>query len=167
MPTLTQAMNDAKIETVIKRTDAPVKADKWQRSAYHYAVTFTIRSFKGVTDANTRSLTVPFSTGNGWDREPSAAEVMRCVLSDAMDVHPQYGHYRFEPWAEEFGYDTDSRAAEKTFKACQDQLAELEDFLTRGLLDTWLDDTELQDSESTDTPTGRAIKKIKPQDRKF
>ena len=160
MPTLTQAMNDAKIETVIKRTDAPVKADKWQRSAYHYAVTFLIRG-------EYRSLTVPFSTGNGWDREPSAAEVMRCVLSDAMDVHPQYGHYRFEPWAEEHGYDIDSREAEKTFKACQDQLAELEDFLTAGLLNTWLDDYDLQDSEETDAPKGRAVKKIKPQDRKF
>lgn len=169
MPNLTQAMNAAKIETTITKTDAPVRSgdsdrDKWDRSAYHYRVTFLIR---GNCVPNDRSMVVPFSTGNGWERYPSAAEVMRCVLSDTMDVHPNYGEYRFEPWAENYGYDTDSRKAEDLFKRVTEQAAEFETFLTLHTLNAWLADTELLESESTDAPTGRAIKRIKPQDRKF
>ncbi len=164
MATLTQAMNYANIETTIDKTEPPTDADKWQKRAYNYRVTFLIR---GLVKSNDRSMVVPFSTGYGWDRQPSPAEVMRCVLSDAMTVHPSYGSYRFEEWADDLGYDTDSRKAEATFRTMQEQAYELETLLTRHVLESWLSDDELRDSESTDAPTGRAIKKIKPQDRKF
>ncbi len=62
-----------------------------------------------------RSFTLPFFTGKGWTREPNAADVVECLLSDhsvGMDEPT------FEEWCNEFGYDTDSRQAEKTFKTC-------------------------------------------------
>jgi len=38
-----------------------------------------------------------------------------CFVSDAIS-----GSYSFEEFCSEFGYDTDSRKAEKTWKACQE-----------------------------------------------
>jgi hypothetical protein len=45
-------------------------------------------------------------------------------------------------WAGEYGYDTDSRKAEKTFRACQRQRAKLFAFLGPELYQTLLWDTE-------------------------
>ena len=164
MATLTQAMNAAEIQTDIKRVDTPAHADKWERSAYHYLVTFTI---KGLIRENDRSMTVPYATGNGWTCYPSPAQVMRNLFEASRDVHPVYGNYRFEPWANEWGYDTDSRKIEAMFKAIQEQAYELETLLTRPVLEAWLADDELSDSEDTDPPKGRAIKRIPAKDRKF
>jgi hypothetical protein len=46
--------------------------------------------------------------------DPDVAEVMHSLLLDAEAID----HASFEAWAEEFGYNTDSRAAERTYKAC-------------------------------------------------
>ncbi len=62
-----------------------------------------------------RSYTVPmFSTGPGWDREPTTADVVESVLS-SQGADEQ----SFEEWCGDFGYDTDSRKALATFKACR------------------------------------------------
>lgn len=45
---------------------------------------------------------------------PGAANVISSLVLDS-DV---LSHATFESWASEFGYDTDSRAAEKTYRAC-------------------------------------------------
>ena len=47
--------------------------------------------------------------------EPTAEDVMECLLSDAQAENDD-----FEGWASDLGYDTDSRQAEKTYKACVD-----------------------------------------------
>ena len=39
----------------------------------------------------------------------------------------------FDAWCADFGYDTDSRKAEKTFKACEHQAARLKTFLESSL----------------------------------
>lgn len=167
MTTLTQAMNDAGITTEIVMVPAPAKSDQWHRESYNYRVTFAIPGTLGMRDANTRTMVVAYATGAGWERYPSAAEVMRCVLSDARDVHPAYGEYRFEPWAENFGYDTDSRAAEAAFKATQEQAAELEELLTYRVLESWMGDEGISNPDDpSDAPTGRAIKRIPAKDRK-
>lgn len=59
-----------------------------------------------------KSFTTDFYTGLGWDRKPSAADVLGSLVLDATcDVST------FEDFCSEFGYDTDSRKAEATYKA--------------------------------------------------
>ncbi len=59
-----------------------------------------------------RRMTVPFWTGIGWTHEPSAADVLDCLASDAGSAQ-----LSFEDWCEELGYDSDSRKAERTYNA--------------------------------------------------
>jgi len=74
-----------------------------------------------------RMLTIPFSMGRGHHGEPPGlATVLDCVGSDAASVENAKG---FEDWAGEFGLDTDSRKAEKTYKTCVQQSVKLKVFL--------------------------------------
>jgi hypothetical protein len=45
---------------------------------------------------------------------PGVADVLHCLLMDADAIDAG----SFEEWAQEFGYDTDSRKAETTYRAC-------------------------------------------------
>lgn len=74
------------------------------RGAHPYQVTL---KFKG------RRLTTPFFMGAALTEEPSAADVLACLTSDVGA-----GEMSFESFCGEFGYDVDSRRAEKTWKAC-------------------------------------------------
>lgn len=51
---------------------------------------------------------VYFSVGTGWTEKPTLADVLDCLASDAATVEncPD-----FETWANELGYDEDSRKA--------------------------------------------------------
>jgi hypothetical protein len=53
---------------------------------------------------------------------PTVQEVVACLMSDAQSVH--YAA-TFEDWAAEFGYDTDSRTAHKTYKIVMRQTQKL------------------------------------------
>jgi hypothetical protein len=74
---------------------------------------------------NKRTMTVCFSKGYGHKgAHPTANEVLYCLVSDSdcMD-------YDFEEWAENMGYDPDSRKAEKTFNVCKRQTEKLIKFI--------------------------------------
>jgi len=73
-----------------------------------------------------RRYTLPFATGTGWTREPTAADVLECLRSDASSVDSARD---FEDWARDLGYDTDSRKAESTYRACLKVAARLRRFL--------------------------------------
>lgn len=82
-----------------------------------------------VTLKNKRGkrMTVPFYMGIGLKGEPSAADVLECLISDAIGYRNAAS---FEDWASDYGYDPDSRAAEKTYRACGRISDRLEKFLT-------------------------------------
>jgi hypothetical protein len=70
-----------------------------------------------------RQMTVPFGMGYGHGgAEPTACDVLSCLLSDVTDES-------FEDWCAEFGYDTDSRRAERTYNAIKKQTKKLRQFL--------------------------------------
>lgn len=82
-----------------------------------------------VTLKNKRGqkMTVPFYMGIGLHGAPTAAEVLESLVSDALG----YRNARsFEEWAGDYGYDTDSRAAYRTFEACRRISERLDKFLT-------------------------------------
>lgn len=56
---------------------------------------------------------------------PDLVDVLGCLLSDASALD----HSSFEDWANEFGYDTDSRKAARTYNACVQTGVELREIL--------------------------------------
>lgn len=62
--------------------------------------------------------TFDYYTGTGLQHQgkpvpPCAADVLYCLLNDRSAVGQT-----FEEWASDYGYDTDSRAAERIYSAC-------------------------------------------------
>lgn len=76
-------------------------------------------TFKGSTGYTVtlrykgRQLTCPFYMGSALTGEPSAADVLSCLISDSSACDQS-----FEEWASDLGYDIDSRKAEATYNAC-------------------------------------------------
>lgn len=72
-------------------------------------------------------MTVPFSMGQGHNGQPpTAADVLECLALDASS----YENARsFEDWCAEYGYDTDSRKAERTYRAVKRGAERLERWL--------------------------------------
>lgn len=62
-----------------------------------------------------RRLTVDFWQGLGNKDAPKAADVLECLLSDVTSY--EYAG-SFKSFAEEFGFDGDSRKAERIYKVC-------------------------------------------------
>lgn len=74
-----------------------------------------------------KRMTVYFSKGRGHNGKPAeASEVLDCMASDAAGVENAQS---FEDWASEYGYDTDSRKAHRTYSICKRQAERLKKFL--------------------------------------
>lgn len=91
--------------------------DKWMREARH---------FRCIMRYHRKQMTVPFSQGCLIEREPTVADVLDCLASDASGIDNARS---FDDWASDLGYDPDSRKAEKTFTIIQSQSAKLKAFL--------------------------------------
>ena len=57
---------------------------------------------------------------------PEVGEVLYCLAADSQGIENSRS---FEEWAGEYGYDTDSRSAEATYRTCQGLAANLAAFL--------------------------------------
>jgi hypothetical protein len=73
-----------------------------------------------------RQMTVPWSQGPAITHDPDAADVLDALASDATGFEQARD---FEDWASEYGYDPDSRKAERTYKAIERQTRQLKQFL--------------------------------------
>ena len=60
-----------------------------------------------------RRMSFPYY-GGGAASDPTADDVVETI---AMDAHALA--VSFEEWCDEYGYDTDSRSAERTYRACR------------------------------------------------
>lgn len=70
-------------------------------------------------------------------KKPTVADVLDCLASDASGADES-----FEDWASNYGYDTDSRSAERTYQTIQKQVKELRQLLGRDALNELLYQTE-------------------------
>jgi hypothetical protein len=86
-----------------------------------------------------KRFTVYFSMGPAHSREPEVADVLDCLASDASGIE---NAKTFEDWAGEYGYDTDSRRAERTYRICVKQAEKLKQFLGDDLFDQLVWNTE-------------------------
>lgn len=74
-----------------------------------------------------RRMTLPFSMGYGHNgAEPDLPTVLDCLASDA-NGYDNAGS--FDDWASEYGYDPDSRKAERTYKAVKQSADKLRKLL--------------------------------------
>jgi len=93
------------------------KQSEWQHDANPWTVKIRWRG-------RTSRLTVPFWTGSAITSEPTAADVLNCLISDA-----RAGEDSFEEFCAELGYNEDSRAALATWKQCQTYGRKVRQFL--------------------------------------
>lgn len=85
-------------------------------------------------------LTIYFSMGIGHHgNQPELAEVLDCLSSDASGIENARS---FEDWCADYGYNADSRKAERTFRTCERQANKLKKFLGDSAYETLLWRTE-------------------------
>lgn len=72
-----------------------------------------------------RTMELPYYTGE-LAGEPTAADVLGCVLLDASGV---VRGQTFDEWAADYGYDTDSRRAEALYRRVVEQTDRLRELL--------------------------------------
>lgn len=86
------------------------------KEANHFKVTLHRRNPR-------RQMSLYFSQGYGINGEPTVEGVLDCLRSDS------FCESDFEGFCSEYGYDTDSRKAERTWKTTLDQTKKLGAFL--------------------------------------
>jgi GH35 family endo-1,4-beta-xylanase len=78
-----------------------------------------------------KQMSTYFSKGSGHHGEPpNVAEVINCLASDSASIE---NSPIFQDWANEMGYDPDSRKAERIFNICHKQADRLTKFLGSAL----------------------------------
>lgn len=93
------------------------KGPSWIDQSHPWRVTLVYRG---------RRLSTDFFQGMGHEKEPTAADVLSCLLSGVTSVENARS---FEEWCGDLGFDTDSRKAEQMYKACEAMVPKLRRFL--------------------------------------
>lgn len=113
-----------RISMTAERTDSNPNMDS--RDMDHWKVILKRRAvgLRG-TPIVAATMTTYFSMGYGHNgKEPKADEVLDCLASDASGADEGFGEF-----CDNFGYDQDSRKAEKIYKACRHNSERLKKFL--------------------------------------
>jgi hypothetical protein len=117
MITINEFIADRKITMFAARTDSNPNMDGGENMDH----------WRCVLRFGKRRMTVLFSMGVGHNgKEPTAADVLDCLASDAAGI---VNARSFEDWCRDYGYDSDSRKAERTFKVCEREAEKLRRFL--------------------------------------
>mgnify|MGYP001769558210 CR=1 FL=1 len=116
MKTMKAFVNQNKVKIEVDYADENKLNPDW-KDANHYKVTLK---------CNGKQLTTYFSQGYGITGEPKPEDVLNALASDSSGVENARS---FEDWASEYGYDTDSRKAEKIYNVCVKQSEKLKSFL--------------------------------------
>ena len=103
--TLKQLAAKVRISCTYGAKATPEDDDDWRQSAIGWSCTLRYQG---------RQYTFDFWQGSAIREDPDAHGCLDCLLSDA-----QAGEQDFEEFCSETGYDSDSRKAEATWKACQ------------------------------------------------
>ncbi len=100
-----------RIRAIVSYGVSPRNYDKgdWRLTAHPWTVRL-VRYVQGKR----RELTTPFWTGSGLSKEPTAADVLACLVEDAQSAEES-----FDGWCATFGYDSDSRKAEGIYQECK------------------------------------------------
>lgn len=124
------------IEMSALQTHANPNIDSMGRGATHWSC-----EIRQVGKGNADTLVTFYSMGSGLKGAPELADVLDCLASDASGADNARD---FEDWASEYGYDTDSRKAEKIYNACVEGRDKLKAFLGAPAYEALLWNTERQ-----------------------
>lgn len=91
--------------------------DDWKQTANKY---------KATIKYNKKSLTIPYYTGCGWQRDPDLEDILGTLLMDAT-----YYDYSFYDFAREMGYDPDRRKTKKIYNDIQKQTEKLNSIFSK------------------------------------
>jgi hypothetical protein len=115
-----------------------VTAERWHENP-HMDSPRDMDHWKVTLRAGRSRYTTYFSMGFGYHgTEPTAADVLDCLASDASSVDQN----SFEDWCAEMGSDPDSRRAERTYKACAQSAKRLRQLLGDSAYETLVYHTE-------------------------
>jgi hypothetical protein len=124
---------------VLQGVNIRMKATRTDRNP-HMDDSMDMDHWRCVIRCGSESMSLVFSKGSGHHgAEPTLEEVLDCLASDAAGYDNAQS---FEDWAGELGYDTDSRKAERTYKAIAKQAESLKRVLSEELYKALLWDTE-------------------------
>ncbi len=99
------------------RIDERPRTDEgqWGANARHWKILLTY---------DDKVLLTYYTQGSAHVKDPTVMEVLDCLFLDAV-----CGSTTFAEFCSDFGYDEDSRKAEKTWKACASMSVRLRKFL--------------------------------------
>lgn len=127
---LADFISNTAISAKVKRVEANANMEHMDAGARHFLVTLRAGRF---------SMRVPFSQGSAHTQEPTAADVLDCLASDASSIENTRS---FEEWAGDLGFDADSRKAYKIYSIVMRQAAKLRAILGTDNYETLLWNTE-------------------------
>lgn len=109
--TLEERIAEYHLRMTVTRIDARPDRDGDWVGARHWRC--HIMTGKGNPQHPAR-MWVNFSQGSAFHADPELLEVLDCLVSDASSANGS-----FEDFCSELGWDTDSRKAERTYRACK------------------------------------------------
>jgi hypothetical protein len=112
------------------RKDQDSKEQEWGDGAFHHKVTLK---------RGPKRFSTYYSMGSRLPEPPDVMEVLDSLASDASTYENCRG---FEDWAGEYGYDTDSRKAEKIYNQIGEVARKLKSFLGEAPYKELLYETE-------------------------
>ncbi len=123
MSSLNKLIEKFKIKMSSEPVDKRPDGDGWADGSSHYKVLITAL-VPGENESSSMSLY--YSMGPGLKgSEPTLNDILECLSMDSSSTNGQ----NFEDWAGDFGYDSDSRKAEKIFNQCIKQSHDLKRLL--------------------------------------
>ncbi len=81
-----------------------------------------MRHFRCRLSCGKRSFGLYFSQGSAHTSNPTLSDVLECIVSDARGYDDSTD---FDDWASQYGYETDSRKAERIYRAVKKQAEQL------------------------------------------
>lgn len=131
------------IDTFIRRHQITASVKEIDRRADRHMddMPYGTRHFRFNLKCGARRFTFPYSQGPGIANEPTTADALNAVALDAACVA---NGQSFEDFCLDLGFDTDSRRAEQTYRACLRTAASLERLLGTRDYETLLWSVERQ-----------------------
>lgn len=106
-------MEHAKIHATVSHQGIKRDADGWEHNAYHAWL-----NYEG------RSMQTDYRAGMGITEHATAEDIVLAVFNNILADGAS-----FEEWADDYGYDRDSRKAEAIYNACKKQGEDLQRML--------------------------------------
>ena len=87
--------------------------DNWLKDAKHYTCTLFV-GHQFCSDDDRPRESFEYHMGSGIKHGPRTDELLQCLALDSG----VFNYNCFEDWADDLGYDTDSRKAERIYQEC-------------------------------------------------